>query len=210
MSVEREPYPKKNTAWTEKFKVRSLYSDRPSKYERTAQRLGGVHKRLGKKISDSADDQTDVKSGILMQSSNGIPPQHDGGNGGRNPFRSANNAYRSVATVTTPDSMDASQSMDDKDPLQMIKVKIERHSPVKSASHHNGVVGGGDGSRPHETPGCSSSKRMREHDETECDSDEVTVIQTPAKRQKIDDTSIDLGLYFWLFSDFKCEITITK
>lgn len=187
MSEEREPYLlKKNTVWTEKFKERSLYSDRPSKYVRP-QRVGGIHKRLGKKI-----DSTDEKFGILMQQSNGTPQHDTNSGGGRNPFRSAGNAYRSVATVTTPDSM-ASQSLDEKDSLQMIKVKIERQSPVQASSHHH--VGGGDGGRSHSTAGCSSSKRMRDKESDWDESDDVTVIQTPVKRQKIDDTSIDLGLY---------------
>lgn len=203
MSEEREPHPKRSTAWMEKFKERStLYSDRPNKYVRPT-RLGAIHKRLGKKI-DSTDDQADEKSGILMQTSNG-PSQHDnnvGGSGGRNPFRSAaGNAYRSVATVTSPDSM-ASQSLDEKDPLQMIKVKIERHSPVKASTHQNGYgngVGDGDRGRSTEsTAGYTSAKRTREDESESIESDDVTVVQMPVKRQKIDDTSIDLGLYFAL------------
>lgn len=208
MSEERELHPKphRSTAWMEKFKERSLYSDRPTKYERP-QRLGGIHKRLGKKI-DSTDDQADEKHGILMHPPNGTA-QHDsnigggsGSAGGRNPFRSAaGNAYRSVATVTTPDSM-ASQSLDEKDPLQMIKVKIERQSPVKPAGHRNGC-GNGDVNRPHSRVSSTSAKRTRDDENDSNDeSDDVTVVQMPAKRQKIDDTSIDLGLYFaiaWLW-----------
>lgn len=187
MSEEREPHPKKNTAWMEKFKERSLYSDRPNKYVRS-HRLGAIHKRLGKKI-DSNDDQIDEKCSILMHQSNG--QQHE--SGGRNPFRSTGNPYRSIATVTTPDSM-ASQSIDDKDPLQMIKVKIERHSPVKSTGHHDKD---GDGGRSNSFAGCSNGKRTR--DESESESDDVTVIQTPVKRQKTEDASIDLGLYIFGF-----------
>lgn len=179
MSEEREPYLKKNTAWTEKFKERSLYSDRPNKYARP-HRLGGIHKRLGKKV-DSNDEQIDKKCGILMQPTNGNQP-HD--SGGRNPFRSAGNAYRSIETITTPEAM-ASQSVDEKsiDPLQMIKVKIERQSPVKASGHRVGAHV------------CSNSKRAR--DEWDSESDDVTVVQTPAKRQKTEDASIDLGLYFF-------------
>lgn len=195
MSEERETYPRKNIAWTEKSKERSLYSDRfadrPIKYVRPPpHRLGAIHKRLGKKI-ESNDDQTDEKCGIIMQQLNHSPT--DGG-GARNPFRSVGNTYRSVATITTPESV-ASQSTDERDPLQMIKVKVEMSTPLKSTGQHHGN-GNADAGQSHSS-NSSGNKRTRdsEHDmeESESQSDDVTVIQTPVKRQKIDDTSIDLG-----------------
>lgn len=79
----------------------------------------------------------------------------------RNPFRSVSSTYRSVAT---PESV-KSQSTDEKEPLQMIKVKVEKTTPVKSSDHYDD---------DDDTKG----KRNSEHDiESNLESDDVTVIQ---------------------------------
>lgn len=169
MSEEREPHAKKNAIWMEKPKERSLYSDRP----RRPHRLGGIHKRLGRKV-ESNDDQIDENCDISLQQTNNTPTD----NGGRNPFRSVGSTYRSIAAIATPETMANQSTADEKDSLQLIKVKVEMLTPAKPS------VG-------------RDAKRNRDSDEqaeeSESQSDDVAVIQSPAKRQKINDT-IDLGM----------------
>lgn len=208
VSEEHESYSKKSVVWMENKKERSLYSDRPNKYVRP-HRLGGIHKRLGKKI-ESNDEQIDGKyGGLTMQHVHGS--QHDSGGsggGGRNPFRATGS--RSVATVTAPESV-TTKSTDEKGRLQMIKVKVEMASPAQSSGrlnihngNGNGRRGGNGGSgsvdgRSHSSIG-HNHKRKRDNDHdievSEVESDEVTIIQTPVKRQKANDigASIDLGM----------------
>lgn len=169
VSEDRDPYPKKNIAWHENAE-RSLYSDR-AKYS-TNQRLGNIHKRLGKKVLPSGS-QTDMDA---QPSGSGLFAPHE--SYGMNPFRSSGRPFRSIATMAVPESS-ASQSADDTEPYPMIKVKLEiPTSPMAS-------------------PKCDDRlKRKREGydmENGEIDSDDNDITEVAPKRQKTDSDTIDLG-----------------
>lgn len=183
MSEERDTYPKKTIFWNE-FKERSLYSDRQKNHSPKQTSLGSIHKRLGKKIIPSNDDD---------EMSNGHFPvqevKHETFE--RNPFRSTGRPLRSVAACPASES-NASQSMDEKDTYPTLKVKVELPtSPMPSCSR--------DG-----------LKRKRDYhpdeSETQAESDDE-VVEVPSKKQKIDSISIDLGKHRLPNKLFKCCLT---
>lgn len=198
MSEEREPFTRKNTILTEKMKERSLYSDRPIRYARKDHRLSAIHKRLGRKIESNEEDNDDEQ---IDAKSNG-DHHHMDGHAARNPFRSVGSAYRSIATTFTESTAD--QSTDDKKSEQRstIQVKLEILSPAKSLGYHDT---GDDTDAGHSIEaasqmscGAGGSNKKRSREKSECESDDVTVIQTPIKIQKIDDAAIDLGMPHFL------------
>lgn len=210
-SEERDPYPKKTTVWTEKMKERSLYSDRPCKWSRTPHRLGAIHKRLGKKVEsndedDDAKNKTGEKSNNSMRQSTSAQNPCDGSLRARNPFRSVGSAYRSIATTHTTTETVASKSdwqstadEEEKVPktIPNAEVKVEMTSPIKSPDHHDNAADAD--AHSHSSSVGNSNKRSRD-ESWDSDSDGVTFVQTPIKKQKLDETSIDLGMQFIFLS----------